>query len=114
MLSDQAFTVPSAPLDHTWPVKFSLLCNLKASRQEGMIFAGFHPHEAVTVQLSSFLVTAWEGRALWDEKPITEFPVEFLDVEVFQPVRAEKTEKVVLEVCYNFSNKFQVPYTPQN
>ena len=59
------------------------------------------------LQLSCFLVTAWEAFAKWEKKSIWDYPVEFLDVSVYQPVRAERTEKVKLGVIFDFSNKFQ-------
>ena len=59
------------------------------------------------LQLSCFLVTAWEAFAKWEKKSIWERPVEFLDVSVFQPVKCERTDKVKLGVIFDFSNRFQ-------
>ena len=60
------------------------------------------------MQLACFLVTAWEAFAQFEEKTIWEVPVEFLDVQVFMPVQAERTAKVHLGVLFDFSNRFQV------
>lgn len=60
------------------------------------------------MQLACFLVTAWDVFAEFDKKTIWEYPVEFLDVQVFQPVRVERTDKVVLGVLFDFKSKFQV------
>ena len=80
--------------------------------------ARIHLYIAVTIfpksidlcclQLSCFLVTAWEAFAQWEEKTIWEMPVEFLNVRVHRPVQAERTAKVHLGVIFDFSNNFQV------
>ena len=60
------------------------------------------------LQLSCFLVTAWEGFAKFEHKTIWEVPVEFTNVSVYQPVQVERTAKVELGVIFDFSNRFQV------
>lgn len=60
------------------------------------------------MQLSCFLVTAWEAFAQFEEKTIWQQPVEFSDVSVYMPVQAERTAKVILGVLFDFSNRFQV------
>lgn len=60
------------------------------------------------VQLACFLVSAWDVLAEFEEKTIWDFPVEFLDVAVYQPVRVERTDKVVLGVLFDFKSRFQV------
>ena len=57
--------------------------------------------------MSCFLVTAWEAFAAQESKTIWQMPVEFMHIEVLQPVRAERTEKVKLSVLFDFSSKFQ-------
>ena len=60
------------------------------------------------LQLSCFLVTAWDVFAEFDEKTIWEYPVEFTNVSVFQPVQVERTEKVILGVLFDYKNHFSV------
>ena len=64
------------------------------------------------MQMSCFLVTAWEAFAAQEGKSIWQMPVEFMHIEVLQPVRAERTEKVRLSVLFDFSNKFQACPSP--
>ena len=67
-----------------------------------------------TMQLSCFLVTAWEAFAQWEEKTIWEQPVEFLDVSVHMPVQAERTARVILGGIFDYSNHFQVRHWRQH
>lgn len=60
------------------------------------------------MQLSSFLVTAWEAFARWEGKTIWEQPVEFLDMLVNTPIQVEKNGKVVVSCLIDFDNHFQV------
>lgn len=62
--------------------------------------------------MSCFLVTAWEALAKFEKKSIWDYPVEFSKVTVYQPVRAERTEKVKLGVLFDFSSHFQVNEVP--
>ena len=60
------------------------------------------------LQLSCFLVLAWEAFALWEKKDYWEVPVEFLDVLVHMPVQAERGKTVSIGVVFNYSNHFEV------
>jgi len=62
--------------------------------------------------MSCFLVTAWEAFAAHEGKTIWQMPVEFMHIEVLQPVRAERTEKVRLSVLFDFSSRFQANFSP--
>ena len=63
-------------------------------------------------QMSCFVVTAWEALAAQEGKTIWEMPVEWKHVEIHQPVRAERTEKVELGVLFDFNHTFQVSHSP--
>ena len=64
------------------------------------------------MQLSCFLVTAWDVFAEFDKKTIWDYPVEFTNVSVYQPVQVERTEKVILGVLFDFKNQFSVRRPP--
>lgn len=64
------------------------------------------------LQLSCFLVTAWDVFAEFEEKTIWDCPVEFTNVSVYQPVQVERTEKVVLGVLYDYKSQFSVSPLP--
>ena len=62
----------------------------------------------MAVQMSAFLVTAWEALAKkHDADSIWEFPVEFLDVQILMPVPVQPDQQIILGVAFNFSNGFQ-------
>ena len=58
--------------------------------------------------MACFLVTAWEVFAKFEQKSIWECPVEFQDVLVLAPIRAERTDKVRIRVLFDFDDSFQV------
>ena len=60
------------------------------------------------LQMSCFLVTAWEAFAKQHEKSIWDLPVEFSDVHVYQPVSVNRGDKVQLDVSWNFGGNWQV------
>lgn len=60
------------------------------------------------MQLSCFLVLAWEAYALWHRKTYWELPVEFTDISVYMPVQAPRGGKISLGVTFDYSYKFQV------
>ena len=68
--------------------------------------------ETLALQMACFLVTAWEAFAHLHGKTIWELPVEFTDVNVVQPVRADRDEDVTLWVITDNSNHFQACCSP--
>ena len=62
-----------------------------------------------SLQMSCFVVTAWEAFAKQKEKSIWDCPVEFTDVHVFQPVSVKRGDKVLIQVAWDYSGNFQVP-----
>lgn len=62
----------------------------------------------VSLQATSYLVTAWDALATLMGKPMSEVCVEWADVVIQQAVQADADSSVTLSVLLDNSHRFQV------